>query len=78
MVLALPEKDKSISKFGRFEKYAEFEKKSSSWFIHLLYKRPNHEENFSQFCDLLRKSELYMTATGKLKTQKTLMHARLI
>jgi hypothetical protein len=32
---------------------------SSSCFVHLLYKRPNHEKDFFKFCVLLRKSELY-------------------
>ena len=32
---------------------------SSSCFVHLLSERPNHEEDFFKFFELLRKSELY-------------------
>ena len=33
-------------------------KQSSSWFEHLINKRPNHEEDYANFCDFLRKAEL--------------------
>ena len=38
------------------KKFAQF----SSCFVHLLSKRPDHEEDFFKFCVLLRKSKLYL------------------
>ena len=40
----------------RQQKFAQ----SSSWFGYLLSKRPNKEEDFANFCGLLRKAELYL------------------
>ena len=54
-----------ILKFRLSEKHTKFEKKSSSWFVHLLSKRPNHEEDFFKLCVLLRKSEFYQNC-GKI------------
>ena len=45
-------------KFSFSEKATKFAK-SSSWFWHLLSKRQNHEDDFANFCGLLRKAELY-------------------
>ena len=45
-------------KFGLSENHTKFEKISSSWFGRLLSKCTNHEEEFSKFCVLLKKSEL--------------------
>ena len=48
----------TLIKFGLFEKHTKFEKKSSSWFGRLLSKCRKHEEDYPNFCLLLRKSEL--------------------
>ena len=42
-------------------------KKSFSWFGRFLSKCTNHEEDFSKFCMLLKKSELYCTVTKVMK-----------
>ena len=44
--------------FELSEKHTKFEKKSSSWFGHLLSKCTKNEEDCATFCVLLRKSEL--------------------
>ena len=40
---------------------------SSLWFGRLLRKCPNHEEDFANFCGLLRKAELYKLVQTCLK-----------
>ena len=45
-------------KFRFSEKATKIWKKSSSLFWHLLSKHQNHEEDWTNFCGLLRKSEL--------------------
>ena len=50
-----------VLKFGLSEKIAKCaQSQSSSCFVHLFSKRPNHEEDFFKFCVLLRKSKLYI------------------
>ena len=52
-----------LLKLGLSEKHTKFEKKSFLCFGRLLSKCPKHEEDWANFCVLLRKSELYYSKT---------------